>query len=66
MYVCQTYQELNGQIEDTSFFKTIEECMIFAKRNARIIKSYNNGWDTRINVAIYQINLETPLKIVFP
>ena len=47
---------MNGQIEETQVFNTLAECMTYSKRTARVLKS-RDGWDTRINVAIYEIEL---------
>ena len=64
MYICQSYSEMNGQIEETHVFNTLAECTTYSKRAARIVNSLRNGWDTRINVAIYEIELKDPLKII--
>ena len=64
MYICQSYSEMNGQIEETQVFNTLAECMAYSKRTARVLKSLRDGWDTRINVAIYEIELKDPLKVI--
>ncbi len=75
VYFCKSYFD-NGQIDKYILFGTLSDSMMWAAKNARIVPSMSgNGWDTRYNVAIYDIPFNTtfdptnpgiPIKVINP
>ena len=66
VYLCKSYFD-NGQIEKYILFGTLADSMVWASKNARIVAPIGgNGWDTRYNVAIYEVPFNIPFDPSHP
>ena len=63
MYMCQCFNERNGQIEESRFFHSISECMMYGQKYARNVPALNGVWDMTFHVAVYSIEFSTPYHL---
>ena len=64
VYLCKSYLE-NGQVDQYILFESLSDSMTWATKNARVVPT-KNGWDTRYNVAIYDVQFGLPFDPFHP